>query len=51
MSDLDHTKLRGNKHMKTAVVFFVLGIFQGMIILDWYRDKQVLKLAVKRTRK
>lgn len=37
--------------MKTAIVFFILGIGQGMIILDWYRDKQVLKLAVKRGKK
>lgn len=30
------------------LVIFIIGLGQGMILLDWYRDKQVLHLAVKR---
>lgn len=32
-----------NIDIKTAVVFFGLGLVQGMIVLDWLRDKQLLR--------
>jgi uncharacterized membrane protein YciS (DUF1049 family) len=33
--------------MKIAIVFFSLGIVQGMIICDWLRAKQQLRIKRK----
>jgi hypothetical protein len=37
--------------MKTAIVFFGLGIGQGAILCDWFRSKQMLKIAAKKGNK
>lgn len=33
--------------MRIAIIFFALGIVQGMILLDWYRDKQDLNTLME----
>jgi hypothetical protein len=38
-------------NMKTAIVFFMLGIGQGAILLDWYRDKQTINIMMARKKK
>lgn len=33
--------------MKTGIVWFVIGILQGAVLLDYYRDKQLLRTKRK----
>jgi hypothetical protein len=33
--------------MKYALVF-CLGMYQGILLLDWFRGRQLLKMATKR---
>lgn len=33
--------------MKEFIIGFILGIGQGMIILDWLKDKRVLKAVAE----
>lgn len=37
--------------MKIAIIFFMLGIIQGIILTDWFRDKQTLNTLIKKGKK
>lgn len=34
-------------NLKTAIIFFGLGIVQGMILMDWVRDKRDLRAILR----